>query len=318
MCALMQRICQRLTLTGLNNLEQYTLFYLIGIYIAFAAGLWSVAMGYFGRSKDPFSCLTIMRIPYVVMFFICMVFGLYTLSDVQNLVYNHWPLITFGAGCSIIAVSLRMYASKHMPVGTVTTIAAVCFILGVLGYEFLFMNTFPTLVQFIVISGIIAGTVILVSLRNHTSLDFLHLPIKALSAATFCGLSNGVAFVSMGDIAREANPFATAIIYNLFIGILVLFALVYRKKFHDIGFDEFDLKSFLGVCGTACIGMTVAFGFAYGSTLGSVTVLAGLESSSIVVAALLSWLLLKEKLSIKQWAAISFVTVCIIALKFLG
>ena len=298
--------------------DQFAVFYLVGLYIAFAGGLWSMLVSYCGRNHDALSTLFISRFPQLLLMLITLAVGLYSVKDFIDACRNHLHLFLSGSLLGAFAVSLRMQISKDIPIGTLTTITAVCFILTVIVYEYFFMTTFPTRIQFIFIALIMIGTLVLVRLKNHHQSFIADLSPKVFLAAVAVGIANGISLSTLGDVGRKLDPVLTTLTYNIFIMIIMALILWGRWAVTGQKLDKYSPKALLGVLSIGVIGFTFVAGLAYGSSLGSFSVLSAIEASAIVFAALLSWLFLGEKLSNSQWGAIIFVTLCIAGLRFTG
>lgn len=303
---------------GFSDIDDFTLFYFVGLYLAFAGAVWSLLISHFGRKHDALGTFFISRIPYAVIAVISVMTGLaaphiYTEATVQ---YAHYFFP--GALLGVFAITLRLKIAKDIPIGILTTITAVCFVFSVLVYEYVFMVTFPNIVQLGLIVLITIGTLILVRLRNHHESLFNALSPGLFLAAVAVGACNGLSLAILGDVARAVDPFIAAVTYNLIMGGILLLLLTGRWCVTGRGLDHYPVENLSGILMIGVVGFSFTLAIGIGSRLGSFSLLTAIESSAIALAAILSWLFLGEKLTGRQWGAILFITACVAALKFTG
>ncbi len=295
------------------------MFWFLGIEIAVAVTAWSILLGHHARNKDLLSALAVIGVGFIAIFLSGFLFQFYTYTDLINLIASHGLMIAFAGIAFTSSFWVRMYANNHMPIGIVIMISGAAWILSVFIYELLFLKSLPTMIQGILVCLVFVGVTSLIWVKNDKNIGLKSFSWKGLVSSCVCGLLLGPSFAMIVEVSQETSlPLLSALLWQVFAALFIFFVLGARSIVLQKSFSRFSPKAVYGFMGVALMLSATTVGFAYGGLLGSVTVLAGIESSSIMLTALFSWLFFKEKLVWKQWVAMSLVTICIIAIKFVS
>lgn len=293
------------------------MFWFLGIGVALSVAIWSVLLGQFGRDKSIISVLFIFSFGFLFLLVAGFIFQFYSFKHATDILHNHGLEIGFAGILLFLSFLFRIYANNFMPVGIVIMISGALWIISIFIYELLFLESFPTPVQIILVSLIMISVISLVWIKNESSIRFKDFSWKGLAGSFMAGACIGTSFGIMTDVSRATTSFIltpllwlTAMAFGIYVAIAV--RGVIRRKFAS----AFTLPQMAGLSMASLFFVLTGVGFSYAASMGSVTVLAAIESTSIMMTALIAWFFMGEKLVLKQWTAMCLVTACIIALKF--
>lgn len=207
---------------------------------------------------------------------------------------------------------------RFLPVGIASSFMASFNSMLVCLYGFLLFKERLSFPQLAVIGGIILLVVLLGMSRSTIHFAQLGQPRKGIALCLLFGLLVSCAFVILSYVSRNLNPLLTAYAWEACIAIFSVIIngirkSIYRRPLFTITAKD-TLRTFLyswpTLIGTGCYMLAV--------TLGPISIVAAIGSTTIVTSTLLARLLYREQLRRYQWALLLAICIMLALLRLLG
>lgn len=283
------------------------MYIVIALIAAFAYALQGTLMASFYRKMDTLS----------VVAYRGLAIGLATLPLLFFLKASDFATVPSIMGsillCSVVAACGNWFIANavcRLPVGiasalldsfrTVTAIALAIFFLGEMlnGIQFAFIGALLACVVTLCLSKKSAGSEPLPPAILFTGIAF----------ALASGVSLGCAMGMIGATSRSTHPLLIVFLWELTIGLVAMGGAFARGKLKGgvmKGFSPISLKDFgrVVLCSSPTIIGTA--GYAFAAKLGSIAVVSAVLSAGSVIAALIAFVLYRERLTSTQYAMIA-------------
>ncbi|MBZ0185171.1 MAG: EamA family transporter, partial [Candidatus Obscuribacterales bacterium] len=115
----------------------------------------------------------------------------------------------------------------------------------------------------------------------------------------------GCAMGLIGAAARTTHPLLIVFLWELTIGLVALVAALTRGRLRGDGFEPISIADFRKVILYSSPTVIGTFGYAYAASIGSIAVISAVLSAGSVIAALIAFLLYRERLSAAQYTMIA-------------
>jgi drug/metabolite transporter (DMT)-like permease len=225
---------------------------------------------------------------------------------------SYLPPILLGSLFTTASLFFFFEGIKLIPLGIGTAIrqSFVVVLLGVLGV--LFLGNELQFSHWILIFMIVIGNIAFrVNKEDLEKSDLIHNK-RGIVLCLFSGLFGGFGFFFVGKLAQDFGPYVSGYFWELGIGITALIISVIKKEQKKAAFSW---KKYIQLLFASSPTILCTFGFTIAVTLGPIGIAGAIQSGAIIIIALLSAVIYKEKLSTKQWLSILFISTAIAAFK---
>ncbi len=219
--------------------------------------------------------------------------------------------------CAILAALgnwLVAYSYRSLPVGIAWALSESFRTITALAFAIVLLHEVVSPYQLAFIAGLLVCVTILCTSSGRKK------DSKITPAATFAGVAFTLGFgvfigwsmSLLGSVARQCNPLVLAFEWEFTIGLVGLAIATGRGLSNGNYLTKIDRLSFgrIGLYSSPTI--LGSYGFALASQMGSIAIVSAVLSVSSVAAAIIAFLLYKEKLSPVQCGMI-FISCLIIA-----
>jgi len=155
----------------------------------------------------------------------------------------------------------------------------------------------PSLIQFILIAGLLAG-IFLVSTRSFHHLKLLHLE-RGVPQAILATAGMGFVNFLFGVGARETNPIMINWFTNLFLAVVMLGYILFRSKWKEMVEDWKKNKEL--ITSVSFFDNLAWVFYAYGTTYIPIAITTTISEGYIAFAAALGLVFNREKLQLHQY-----------------
>lgn len=228
---------------------------------------------------------------------------------------EHGWIILLAAFLGALGQWTSFLAVRILPVGINTALSTGLTTIFTFFWAFLKFSETITLVQFFFVSVILLGAILFALYKSKMP----HLdPQKWMLGffyRIFTAFIVSYSFILVAEVSRELDPFVAGYFWEVLIGLCALVMILARQKFNGHKLERISLKVFLKialVCAPTLIGTGC---FVLAAERGPVGIISAIGATGIVLSALLSWMLYKEKLSKLHWGAIFIVIFGVVGLK---
>lgn len=299
------------------------MYIFIAVVAASAYALQGTLMASFYRKMDPLSAISYRGLALGLVMLPLLAFVPLEQFYKTSSFFGHILL------CAVLAALgnwLVANSYKSLPVGVAWALSESFRTITAIGFAILLLHEALNAYQL----GFIAALLICVSIlcTSSSSSNSGKAPANGKNpAATYAGIAFTMGFgvfigwsmSLIGTVARECNPLVLAFEWEFTIGVIgVLFAWgrrLFKGKEHGLAsisrlsFGKIALYSSPTVIGT--------YGFAVASQMGSIAIVSAVLSVSTVAAAIIAYLLYKERLSTLQCGMIAVSCLIIAGLNLL-
>lgn len=226
------------------------------------------------------------------------------------------PFIVAACFCACIGNWTIARSFCHLPVSVATAISMAVSTIVAAVLSVTFGSDLLSLPAIVWIGILIATTFTLAICKSGGTLPERFDPVKgALFSAAF-GVFLGIAYFLVGSAARLAHPFLVGYFWEFGIGIIALIVaqtpgLYGRPKFTPVDrrtFIKILLAASPTVIGTGC--------YAVATNIGSIPIVAALQTLIIFASAIFAWLLFNERPSLRQWLVFAAIVVAVCGVQF--
>ncbi|MBY0110410.1 DMT family transporter [Patescibacteria group bacterium] len=234
-------------------------------------------------------------------------------------IHTMLPVLLLASATGAFGFICLQTAARYLPVGITQAIRQAVYVTGTVILGALFFGEYLTLMQLLVLAGVLLASVfIMVSRSNHAHLDSSKHG-RGVMFSVVAGVSVAFSFYFFSQLSRELNPLVAGYFWEATIGVLT-FAYMLFEKYRGAYVDPITLPlKEIGVI--ALMSLTTisgTLGYAYAVNYGPFALASGLVTSTVLISAVVSWFLFKERLTMWQVCLILIVTGLMILLRFIS
>ena len=236
--------------------------------------------------------------------------------------FAQWPRFFGWILLAALAASLGAWPGflsfRFLPVGIANSFMTAFNSMMVCIYGFLIFHEQLSKLQILIIGTILVCVFFLGMLRSATRCDQPLNPRKGLLLCCLFGIGISTAYIILSHVSRNLHPILAAYSWEAGIGLISFLIMLIRKisrhkpifsiTWPDIG--RTFLFSWPTLLGTA--------GYMLAVTMGPISIIAAISSTTIVVTTLLARYFYKETLHVQQWAFLAAICVLIGALRLVA
>ena len=227
---------------------------------------------------------------------------------------EHAGTLVLACATGAFALLCSLSSSRYMPIGISSAIRQMVHVTVAVFLGMLFLNEYLTIVQLVIITGIVLSAISLSLLRS----EYAHLNPntvgKGILLTIAAGAGAALTFYFFSILSREMNPLVASYFWEVGVGI---FALVYLGFL--VAIQRYDSrvilpgKDALIVVSLALLTIPATLSYAFAVNHGPYALAAGMMTMTTLVTTVIGWMLYKEILRKVQ---VIFIVVAI-ALMFL-
>lgn len=239
------------------------------------------------------------------------------LEKIVGIQFFWFPILTAGL-LGALAQWLANQSLQILPLGIHTAIGTALNIIFSAIIAWFILGQTLSIIQILFMSIIILGGAFFTLHKTH----FPHLdPSKWMLGMIYRLLGSlviALTFVLVAKVSIELNPLVSGYFWEIAIAIFSFGLLLARKMITGQPIAKVSPKMF-GMIALVCSPTLIGTGgFVLASKLGPVSIITAIGTLGIVISALLSWALYKEKLSVSSWIAFSVIILGIVGLNIWG
>lgn len=235
-----------------------------------------------------------------------------------NQITSIFPILIFASLSAAFANFAGTYSYSYLPVSVASALMTSSAIFCNILIGKVFLDEALTVKQLILVCILTILIVFLCFFKSpiHKTIN-INIQ-KGLSSSLLFGLFIGIGFSLVGYLSKSTHPFLIAYLWELLIGIILLFFIFLRKYLLKRKFVErLSWKKFatLGVYASPTVIGTASL--LYACTLGPTSIAYAINATMIVFNCFFGYLFYKEKITLKQFIIITVTCINVILLKIL-
>lgn len=213
----------------------------------------------------------------------------------------HIQTLLLASGFGAFGFICNLGASRHLPIGIANSVRQAAYVIIAVILGILFLQEYLTLVQLIILAGILSGGIMLTLTRSsHTHLKEEE-RWRGIFLAVLGGFGYALAFFFYSILSREVTPLVAGYFWEVTIGVIALLYLlykVYRGNYTQKLMLSWREMITIVLISLTTISGTISYGFAV--NYGPYALASGLVTTTVLITTLMGWILFKEKLTLRQ------------------
>jgi drug/metabolite transporter (DMT)-like permease len=230
-------------------------------------------------------------------------------------VLSRWPTLLLAATTGGVSLWLMFGSFKYLGASFSSALTISITTLSTVAFGWAVFDERPSMKMLALILLIIAGVLTFGLNYKH----FPHLDSKFLLGVTCAlggGFLNSFSKFTVSVLSRQAGPFASGYFWEVSIGFACVVLVLIRQFFHRQPLHKATPGELVTIAACASPTLVGTGLFCLAVKEGPVAVVGAIGSSALVVVSLLAWSLYGERVTPKQWIAISMILLGVGGLRF--